>query len=214
MQHFDTLDTGHYYHIYNHGVGGRDLFIDPDNYDYFLKLYDKYVSPVAETYAWVLMKNHFHVLVRVKEGDVAVNTVITPDRVLNPVGGNKRNDDGEILNPSLQFSRLFNAYAQAFNKWSGQRGSLFERPFKRKRIDHPDYLRNVVAYIHHNPVHHGFCRHPGEYQWSSYATCLSDKPTKLFRDAMMAWFDDRAAFMVWHATHDWEQDWHLFEQVD
>lgn len=63
----EKLESGEFYHIYNHGAGERDLFREPDNYEYFLGLYDKYISPIADTYAWVLMPNHFHVLVRIKE---------------------------------------------------------------------------------------------------------------------------------------------------
>ena len=67
MQTIEKLEHGQFYHIYNHGVGERNLFRDANNYEYFLELYDKYVTPVAETYAWVLMKNHFHLLVRIKD---------------------------------------------------------------------------------------------------------------------------------------------------
>ncbi len=51
MQPFETLEHGNFYHIYNHSVGGRNLFEKPENYEYFLSLYDHYASPVAETYA-------------------------------------------------------------------------------------------------------------------------------------------------------------------
>ena len=60
------------------------------------------------------------------------------------------------------------------------------------------YLKNVVIYIHNNPVHHGFCEHPMEYPWSSYLSCVSVKPTKLFREAVMGWFDDKANFQYMH----------------
>jgi hypothetical protein len=43
------LDPDNFYHIYSHGVGGRDLFKEADNYEYFLDLYDKYISPIADT---------------------------------------------------------------------------------------------------------------------------------------------------------------------
>lgn len=62
----EPLEYGNYYHIYNHAAGNRDLFYEPANYQYFLGLYDKYILPIADTYAWVLMKNHFHLLVRMK----------------------------------------------------------------------------------------------------------------------------------------------------
>ncbi len=63
----EQLDYGKFYHIYNCGINGCNLFNEPDNYQYFLGLYDKHISLVADTYAWVLMPNHFHLLVRIKD---------------------------------------------------------------------------------------------------------------------------------------------------
>ena len=67
MQPIEAFTYGKYYHIFNRGINSCDLFRDADNYEYFLNLYDKYISPIADTYAWVLMPNHFHLLVRIKE---------------------------------------------------------------------------------------------------------------------------------------------------
>ena len=55
-----------YYHIYNRGVNRDNIFIEERNYEYFMQLYAKYIEPVAATYAYCLLKNHFHVLIRVK----------------------------------------------------------------------------------------------------------------------------------------------------
>ncbi len=185
MRHFEQLDHNQFYHIYNHAVGGRDLFKDTNNYEYFLKLYDKHISPIAETYAWVLMKNHFHLLVRIRNVDECLNLT------------GFENLSG--LKPLHQyFSNLFNAYTKAFNKYHETFGALFERPFKRKLIDNEDYLRQVVLYIHNNPIHHGFCTHPLEYPWSSYLTYISKKPTKLEREAVLGWFEDQTNFMAVH----------------
>ena len=122
------------------------------------------------------------------------NIDTTPDRVWNPVRG----ENEKIGTPSIQFSKLFNAYAQAFNKRLGTHGALFERPFKRKRINVLEHLKRVILYIHNNPVHHGFCSHPVEYPWSSYLTCVSIKPTKLHREAVIGWFDNEANFKTLH----------------
>jgi REP element-mobilizing transposase RayT len=191
MQYIEPVTYGNYYHIYNRGIDSCNLFQETDNYEYFLSLYDKYLSPVAETYAWVLMPNHFHILVRVKEEEEVAFDSSTPDRVLNPVRG-------KVGNPSQQLSKLFNSYAQAFNKRYGRHGNLFERPFKRKLIDNESYLKQVILYIHNNPVHHKFCDHPIEYPWSSYLTCVSVKSTKLKRDLVLGWFDDQANFKFMH----------------
>jgi REP element-mobilizing transposase RayT len=194
MQQFDPLDAGWFYHIYNHGVGGRDLFNEADNYNYFMKLYDKYISPVADTYAWVLMKNHFHLLVRIKEN------INVPSSIPDLTGFENLSGLELKINkpPHQHFSNLFNAYSKAFNKRYNTRGALFERPFRRKRINSPESLKNVVTYIHNNPVHHGFCGHPVEYPWSSYFSCLSEKQTKLQRNDLINWFGNKEGFEKGH----------------
>ena len=194
MQVIEPFTYGNYYHIYNRGIDGCNLFREADNYEYFLGLYDKYITPIADTYAWVLMPNHFHLLVKVKSEEEITEALTTPDRVPNPVGG----DVGKVGTPSQQFSKLFNSYAQAFNKRFGRHGNLFERPFKRKIIENEWYLKQVVLYIHNNPVYHRFCEHPMEYSWSSYLTCVSVKPTKLNRDKVIGWFGNQANFKFVH----------------
>jgi len=67
MQQIEPLNFGKFYHIYNRGINSCDLFREQINYEYFLGLYDKHISPMAETLAWVLMPSHFHLLVRIKE---------------------------------------------------------------------------------------------------------------------------------------------------
>ncbi len=69
-----TLEFGKYYHIYNRGINSCNLFEEASNYEYFLRLYEKYILPIADTYAWCLMPNHppvrqvgFHILTRIKE---------------------------------------------------------------------------------------------------------------------------------------------------
>ena len=54
------LQLGKYYHIYNRGNNREDLFIDERNYHYFMRLYTKYIQPIADTYAYCLLCNHFH----------------------------------------------------------------------------------------------------------------------------------------------------------
>ena len=69
MQVIHPLESGRYYHIYNRGINGCDLFTEEDNYYHFLNLYEKYIDPIADTYSWVLMPNHFHLLIRLKDTD-------------------------------------------------------------------------------------------------------------------------------------------------
>lgn len=165
-----ALENGKYYHIYNRGINSDILFKENENYNYFLQLYERHIDPIADTYAWCLMKNHFHFLVRIKETD------------------HSKND--KTIHPSQSFSNFFNAYTRAFNIKYKRHGPLFERPFRRKEVTCNQYFQNLIIYIHNNPVHHLICEHPIEFPWSSYISCISDKPTKLKRKEIMGHFSD------------------------
>lgn len=208
MQSISSLEPGRYYHIYNRGINGCDLFTEEDNYNYFLNLYEKYVNPIADTFSWVLMPNHFHLLVRIKDNicykysnadrsNDAVRFEKIKWETIN-LSASKGSDSVKIPKPHLHFSHLFNAYTKYLNKITDRHGSLFERPFKRKLIEEESYFKQLVLYIHNNPVHHGFCSHPLEYGRSSYLTCLSHKPTKLKREKTLEWFNDKANFKYMH----------------
>jgi putative transposase len=214
MEMQEKLKTGKFYHIYNHGVGERILFLNDDNYQYFLSLYDKYISPIADTWCWCLMPNHFHLLVRIKENlvyrfsgkdkldlglkfdDLKWQTVErTPElKKLEESVSIER----KVPNPSLHFSHLLNAYSRYFNNYHEANGALFERPFNRKCIDSAGYLKQAILYIHNNPVYHGFCQQPEEYPWSSYCSFISSKKTKLKREEVLKWFSTLEIFEEHH----------------
>lgn len=186
MQKAQALEFGKFYHIYNRGINGENLFKENRNYEHFLNLYTKHIDPIAETYAWCLLKNHFHLLVRIK-----TNEEILQDQ--------KENNKGKIIPLYQSLGNLFNVYTKAINKGYNRHGALFERPFKRKSIDNNKYLCAVIKYIHNNPVNHCFCKHPIEYPWSSYRTCLSAKPTKLKRDQVLEFFSSINDFKIYHS---------------
>ncbi|MFC4817287.1 transposase [Flavobacterium sp. GCM10023249] len=104
----------------------------------------------------------------------------------------------KVILPSQSFSNLFNAYTKAYNKNSKRHGTLFERPFRRKQINNNRYLQNVITYIHNNPIHHNICDHPIQYPWSSYISCISEKPTKLKRKEIIQLFNDLENFEYAH----------------
>jgi len=186
MNNHELLVQGNFYHLYNRGINSCNLFRQPENYEYFLELYDKHISPVAETYAWVLMPNHFHLLVRIL------------DEVDHQNLQGFKNLEDLPKQPHQYFSNLFNAYTKAFNKYNHRTGSLFEHPFHRKIISNPAYFKRLVIYIHNNPVYHGFTEHAMDYPWSSYLTCISVSPTKLQRKQVIGWFDNEARFKYLH----------------
>ena len=70
------LESESYYHIYNRGINRCDLFRETNDYRQFLRFYEKYIEPIADTYAWVLMPNHFHLLIRIKSEKKLVSTKV------------------------------------------------------------------------------------------------------------------------------------------
>jgi putative transposase len=178
-----------YYHIYNHANGFENLFQSDENYRFFLAKWGKYIAPVADTYAYCLMPNHFHALIRIKDEEKLKVTF----RIADLTGF--QNLSGLI---SKQFSNLFNSYAKAYNKQYNRRGSLFNRPFKAKQITSDTYLTRVIFYIHHNPLHHGFTKHIADWPHSSYHAVVSDKPTHIKRKEVQNWFGSKRDLEKFH----------------
>lgn len=58
--------------------------------------------------------------------------------------------------------------------------------------------KNLIHYIHNNPVKHGFTRFAFDYPWSSYLSILSDKPSKIKRKEVIDLFDDKENFKYIH----------------
>ncbi len=153
------LEYDNYYHIYNKGINGTILFRETGNYEHFLRLYDEYISTVADTFAWVLMGNHFHLLVKIKNEEEI--------DFIKPTEKNKSIEyqQKKQYNPSKQFSHLFNAYSKAYNKKYKRTGGLFETPFRRIKITDERYFKQLVRRIDWSLQ---FCNRLGLYLYSQY----------------------------------------------
>jgi len=184
MQTVEKLTEGNYYHIYNRGVDGINLFESAADFTAFLKSYEHYTKDVLNTLAYCLMRNHFHFLAYVKE-----------NVILERVDGR-----GLIkLNASRQLGHLFNSYAQSFNSRYSRTGGLFEKPFERKYVDEKDYLTSAILYIHNNPIHHGFAKIIDEWPHSSYQSLLDNKTTFLDREFVLNLFGGKENFVAEHS---------------
>jgi len=185
------METETFYHIYNHANGDENMFRTEENYFYFLKRYAQYVNPIADTYAYCLMPNHFHFLVRIKEN---ASIKITLESMKKDLTGFE-NLSGLV---SKQFSNLFNAYSKAFNQMYERKGSLFNRPFKNIEVKDITYFTKLVHYIHANPVHHGFVKSMDDWPYSSYSSFISNKNTMLKREEVLDWFNGKDEFIKYH----------------
>lgn len=181
-----AIQPGVFYHIYNRGTNRENIFVEKRNYAYFLSQYKEYIEPVAQTYAYCLLKNHFHLLVRMREEP-------DPKGFRKPLGSETKRPSG-----SIAFMNFFTSYSKAINKAYGRTGSLFQHPFGRIEVNSDAYLVNLVRYIHMNPQKHGLVRDFREWEYSSYHAHLSRQTTRLQRDDVLSWFQGVEGFTAMH----------------
>ncbi|GAB4548436.1 MAG: hypothetical protein Fur002_25270 [Anaerolineales bacterium] len=174
------ITFGTFFHIYNRGNNGENIFIQERNYAYFMELWWKHTHQIAETWAYCLLRNHFHAAVYIKN-----ETDLT---------GLKN----KIKKPSQYFSNFFNAYARGVNIATQRTGALFERPFKRIPVDSESYLMRLIVYIHQNPQKHKFEGDFRNWNYSSYHELTADVPTRLQRDKAVQLFGSREDFIRIH----------------
>jgi putative transposase len=181
----NPLGFDSYYHIFNRGNNREDIFIEDRNYEHFLNLYMKYIESITDTYAFCLLRNHFHLMVRIKS-----ETEIGQSRGSLSVGLNINKK-----NPSKSFSDFFNAYAKAINNAYKRTGSLFQHPFGRVMITDQNQFWRVIAYIHQNPQKHKFVNDFRTWNWSSYNDVLSSNRTIVNQIEVLELFGGKQGFL-------------------
>ncbi|SEP76279.1 coproporphyrinogen oxidase [Hyunsoonleella jejuensis] len=166
----EILEKDHYYHIFNRGINSDIIFQNEDNMFYFLKLIEKHLNNKVDIIAYCLMNNHFHLVVKIiSEESLAIQS----------------------------FSNLFNAYAKAYNKQQNRTGSLFEKHFKRKKIQDENYLKNLIIYVHKNPENHGLVENFENYEFTSFHSYLENTVAKE-KEYILGLFEDIDNFQYAH----------------
>jgi putative transposase len=172
------LELGQIYHITCRGEKGEKLFPEERAYPYFLNLYFRAIAPVADTYAYCLLPDHAHFLVRTRTAGELPK-------------------DKEVLEPGKHFA-ILGAYTRAVNKAYQRSGRLFQAPVGQVRLTSDVHLGHLIAYIHQDPERHGLVADFVAWPHSSYEALLSHEPTPLKREEVLAWFDGRDAFRQFH----------------
>ena len=189
--YYPPLLENQYYHIYNRGNNGDNLFYTPENYHHFLRQLDLYVGTYTRIYAYCLLPNHFHLLIQV------IDFTTLPDEQQRIRHGSRTIDVPEAV-VSEQFRRFFSGFAKAIKVQESRTGSLFEKNFQRKLVNSDAYFTNLIAYIHRNPRRHGICDDFAEYPYSSYGRHLHPRPSKLQKTAVLDWFGGVSLYKQFH----------------
>ncbi|MBS1486468.1 MAG: hypothetical protein JST43_02670 [Bacteroidetes bacterium] len=188
------LIADQFYHLFNRAVGSDKLFREDENYNYFLGKFKQYILPVADVFAYSLLPNHFHLLIRIKTDRELMDHFLLKKRK----AFNEQFDSlpGFVME---QFSNWLNGYAKAFNKMYNRKGSLFIDYLKRSEAKEDSDITSFIFYIHKNAVHHGLTKKIGEWSYDSYKSIISSLPTSLKRNEVVDWFGSIEQFIRFHS---------------
>jgi putative transposase len=144
-RHQRILSKTGIYHVMTRGNERKNLFLDEEDKQRFLEtLFIKKEETGFFLYAYCLMGNHIHLLIR---------------------------KGGESLATTMK--RINASYAYYFNQRHQRVGHLFQDRFKSEPVETEQYLLAAVRYIHNNPVKAGMVERAEEYQWSSFGCYIS-----------------------------------------
>ena len=191
------LEADQYFHIFNHAVGEENLFNHEANYIFFLQKLKEYLQYYVDFYAYCLMPNHFHLIVRIKGSERIFAELRKKSRF---VESKAKEQDFIAKSVSQRFSNLYNSYAQAYNKENNRKGSLFNNRFKREPIVNEEYLRKVIVYVHNNPVTAGISPTPDSWPFSSFNSICSKSPSLIKRKEVIELFEDLNNFKFCHSA--------------
>ncbi len=128
------------YHIMLRGINQQQIFEDEEDNLRFLETLFKYKQQCGyEIYAYCLMGNHVHILL--KEGEE---------------------------NLTLVLKRIAGSYVYWYNWKYHRSGHLFQDRFKSEPVEDDIYFLTVIRYIHQNPIKAGICQNIDGYKFSSY----------------------------------------------
>lgn len=179
------------YHIYNRANGNEKLFLEPKHYETFLYKYKQYIDPIAETLAYCLIPNHFHLMVKLKAADFSDFSHFS--EVM---------DFREVREVSKGYSHVFgnffSSYTQWFNLKTDRKGALFMPNFKRKIVEDSAYFAQLVAYIHTNPIKHGLTHDLYQWPYSSFHSYASYKKTELEPNLLLEFFGGKEDLIDFH----------------
>ena len=135
------LADGHCYHVLNRGNGRQEIFHKEGDYRVFIDLLFEMTKRYSiQLFAFCLMPNHFHLLLR---------AVLADD-----------------LSRGLQW--LMTSHVRRYHRYYGTSGHVWQGRFKSFIVQEDAHLLTVARYIEGNPLRADMVSTLAEWPWSSY----------------------------------------------
>lgn len=152
-----NFEAGKCYHIYNRSFEKTPIFLNQENYNFFIKKLSS-LNSYCSILAYCLMPNHFHLLIYTFH--INEKSTITLSGL-------------ELL--PRKIGTLLSSYTQAFNKQNKRNGSLFQPKTKSKELTKKDYPLICFHYIHQNPFKTKLVSRLEDWQFSSFNEYSSNR---------------------------------------
>ena len=196
FNYWQNIEAGNIYHIYNKAISNLKLFRDDSDYLFFLSKYNKYFYNYFDTYAYCLIPNHFHLLIKMKSED-EIRKFIEEEK--SKAAMKYLNKEIPInLFVSDQFRRFFSSIAIKYNNKYHHEGSIFINKMKRVRVSTDGSIQRLLCYIHHNPIHHGLTQDYNQWNYSSYNHYNSHLETNIVNQTILEWLGGQEVFNEIH----------------
>lgn len=170
---------GYPHHVIQRGNNRQAIFKSPADYQFMLSLLGRYAKQYqVQIHAYVLMGNHFHLL-------------LTPDKVDSI---------------SLMMQAVGRSYVRQFNHQQSRSGTLWEGRYKSTLIHAESYLLFCMAYIDLNPVRTGLVANARDYLWSSHSHYIGLRADPLLTPHAMYWNLGNTPFAREAAYAEWVND--------
>ena len=167
------------YHVAARAPEGELLFLDDHDFARFESGVERILSPDCTCVAACALNTHYHLLLQVEDGVLAVAVHLLNSR-----------------------------YAAAYKLRYGKRGHTFGERYMSVPVESDEQLMTVYRYVMRNPVEAGLCAEPAEWQWSSYRSAIGLDGRFSFADpsSVIACFDGSVPRLREFVETPWESD--------
>ena len=168
-----------FYHIVCKSIDGLPLFHEPKDYTVFLERFKKFNQGFMDVWAYCLMLNHTHYIIKVKPGDSIESYIsqLLPENKTKAMVSFLTDTNNESLTDAVierQMNSFLVSYANYINNKYHRKGGIFQKPFKRIQISNDNHLQQAVVYVHANAQKHGIVNDFREYGYSSYNEAINN----------------------------------------